>query len=66
LVAEMARPESDREATHPAFSAYRLIKQQTAFAFYTARVGMIDTLDYKGNSYNIVFPACNHPEHHTV
>ena len=66
LITAMARPEIDREARHPAFFAYRLIKQQNAFAFYTSRAGMIETLDYKGNSYNLVFPACNHPEHQTV
>jgi hypothetical protein len=66
LVSEMARPETDPAAQHPAFSAYRLIKQQTAFAFYTSRQGMIEALDYKGNSYNLVFPACNHPEHQSV
>jgi hypothetical protein len=66
LVTEMSRPEIDREAHHPAFRAYRLIKQQTAFAFYTSREGMIETLDYKGNSYNLTFPPCNHPEHQSV
>jgi hypothetical protein len=66
LVTAMSRPEIDRDAHHPAFFAYRLIKQQTAFAFYTSRAGMIETLDYKGNSYNPVFPACNHPEHQSV
>jgi hypothetical protein len=66
LVAAMAKPEVDRNATHPGFSAYRLIKQQNAFAFYTSRAGMIEALDYKGNSYNIVFPACTHPEHQKI
>lgn len=66
LVAAMARPERDRGATHPAYFAYRLIKQQNAFAFYTSRQGLIDCLEYKGNSYNASFPACNHPEHHTL
>ncbi|HEV1286356.1 MAG TPA: gluconate 2-dehydrogenase subunit 3 family protein [Bryobacteraceae bacterium] len=66
LVAAMARPEVDRNATHPGFAAYRLIKQQNAFAFYTSRAGMIETLEYKGNSYNAVFPACTHPEHRQV
>ncbi len=58
--------EMDASPKHPAVAAYRLIKQQTAFAFYTSRKGMIETLDYKGNSYNLTFPACNHPEHQTV
>ena len=66
LVAAMARPEVDRNATHPGFSAYRLIKQQNAFAFYTSRAGLIEALDYQGNSYNVTFPACTHPEHREV
>lgn len=66
LVEAMSQPERDRSVAHPAYFAYRLIKQQTTFAFYTSRAGMIETLDYKGNSYNAVFPACNHPEHHVV
>jgi hypothetical protein len=66
LVAAMAKPEVDKSATHPCYTAYRLIKQQNAFAFYTSRAGMIEDLDYKGNSYNLVFPACTHPEHQKV
>ena len=63
-----APPESAilRAAKHPAYFAYRLIKRENTFAFYTARAGMIETLDYRGNSYNLSFPACNHPEHHAV
>jgi hypothetical protein len=63
LVDAMSRPERERGATHPAYAAYRLIKQQNTFAFYTSRAGIIDALDYKGNSYNAVFPACEHEEH---
>ncbi len=66
LMEAMSTPERDTAATHPAFSAYRLIKQSNTFAFYTSRAGMIETLDYKGNSYNVTFPACTHPEHHKV
>jgi hypothetical protein len=66
LVEAMSKPERDRSASHAAFAAYRLIKQQNTFAFYTSRAGMIETLDYKGNSYNSEFPACTHPEHHAV
>jgi len=66
LVEAMSEPERDRNATHPAYNAYRLIKQQNTFAFYTSRAGMIEALEYKGNSYNVTFPACTHPEHHTV
>ncbi|MGA3206151.1 MAG: gluconate 2-dehydrogenase subunit 3 family protein [Bryobacteraceae bacterium] len=63
LVEEMSRPEQDRSIAHPAFSAYRLIKQLNTFAFYTSRAGMIEALEYKGNSYNTTFPACDHPQH---
>jgi Gluconate 2-dehydrogenase subunit 3 len=66
LVEEISKPERDRSATHPAFAAYRLIKQQNTFAFYTSRAGMIDALDYKGNSYNTTFPACAHPQHRVI
>jgi Gluconate 2-dehydrogenase subunit 3 len=66
LMDAMSRPERDRTATHPAYAAYRLIKQQTTFAFYTSRAGSIEALDYRGNSYNPTFPACTHPEHQVV
>ncbi len=66
LVEAMSKPERDRSVTHPAYPAYRLIKQQNTFAFYTSRAGMIEALEYKGNSYNDSFPACTHPEHHTL
>jgi len=58
--------EIDQSAQHPAFFAYRLIKQQNTFAFYTSREGTIQALDYKGNTYNVSFPACTHPEHQVV
>ncbi len=66
LVAEISRPERDRAAQHSAYFAYRLIKRENAFAFYTARAGIIENLDYRGNSFNVQFPACTHPEHHEV
>ena len=63
LLVEISRPERDPSAQHPAYFAYRLIKRENAFAFYTARAGIVDDLDYRGNSYNVQFPACTHPEH---
>lgn len=66
LVEQISKPERDRSAAHPAFPAYRLIKQQNAFAFYTSRAGMIEALEYQGNSFNTTFPACNHPQHRIV
>ena len=66
IVAEMSRPERERGAQHPAYFAYRLIKQENTFAFYTSRAGMIEALDYRGNTFNVTFPACTHPEHRVV
>ena len=66
LVAAISAPERDRTTSHPAFDAYLLIKRQNAFAFYTSRAGSIEALDYRGNSFNAAFPACDHPEHHSV
>jgi len=60
LVEAMSQPE------HQLFPVFQRIKQQTAFAYYTSRVGLIDNLDYRGNSYNASFPACDHPEHHRI
>lgn len=66
LVEAMSKPERDPSAHHPAYFVYQLVKRENTFAFYTSRAGMIDTLDYKGNSYNAFFPACTHPEHHRI
>ena len=66
LVEQMSLPERQKGATHPAYFAYRLIKQQNTFAFYTSRAGTIEALDYRGNTFNVTFPACNHPEHQTI
>ena len=66
IVSAMSKPERERGATHPAYFAYRLIKQLNTFAFYTSRQGLIECLDYRGNSFNVAFPACDHPEHRTL
>jgi hypothetical protein len=66
LIAAMSAPERDRSAKHPDYWIYALIKRDNTFAFYTSRAGMIEALDYRGNSYNVTFPACTHPEHHEI
>ena len=60
LVEKMSSPKDK------AFPVFRLIKRQNAFAFYTSRAGLIENLDYRGDSYNEVFPACTHAEHQKV
>jgi Gluconate 2-dehydrogenase subunit 3 len=66
LMEAMSRPERDPSVSHPAYGAYQLVKQLNTFAFYTSRAGTIEVLDYRGNTYNAAFPACDHPEHHRV
>jgi len=66
FVEEISAPERDRAQKRPGFAAYRLIKDMTVRAFYTSRVGLIDVLEYKGNTYLTEFPGCTHPEHHKV
>jgi hypothetical protein len=66
LITAAAAPEFDHAATHPGFAAYHLIKEMTVRAFYTSRVGMVDVLEYQGIAYLTEFPACTHPEHHSV
>lgn len=63
LLQAMSRPERTPGAAHPAYAAYRLIKELNTFAFYTARAGMIEALDYQGNRFYASFPGCRHPEH---
>ena len=66
LVEAMSGRSASPPRRIPPTRAYRLIKQQNTFAFYTSRAGMIESLDYRGNSYNATFPACEHPQHQTV
>jgi hypothetical protein len=66
LVTAAGAPEFDHTATHPGFAAYQLIKELTVRAFYTSRVGLVDVLEYQGIAYLTAFPACTHPEHHSV
>lgn len=66
ILEQISLPERDGSKPGPAFKAYLLLKRENAFAFYTSRAGTIDALDYRGNSYNVSFPACTHPEHHAL
>ncbi len=66
LVRTISAPERDPASEHSGYSVYLLIKELNTFAFYTSRAGMIETLDYRGNTYNATFPGCNHPEHQQI
>lgn len=66
MIAEMSLPERDSAAHHVGYPVYLLIKRQNTFAYYTSRPGLIENLDYRGDSYNTTFPACTHPEHQQI
>ena len=66
IVETISKGESSAAGREAAFRAFQLIKRETTFAFYTSRAGLIEALDYRGNSYTVSFPACTHPEHHVV
>jgi gluconate 2-dehydrogenase gamma chain len=38
---------------------FRLVKNLTADGYYTSRVGLIEELGYKGNTFLAAFPACS-------
>lgn len=61
---EISLPERDPSKQHPGFTFYRLTKEMTVDAFYTSKIGLIDSLGYKGLTYLIEFPGCEHPEHY--
>lgn len=66
FIEQISAPERGQEETHAGFAAYQMIKDMTVRAFYTSRVGLIDVLEYKGNTYLTEFPGCTHPEHQKV
>ncbi len=42
---------------------FRAMKSLTADGYYTSRIGLVDELQYKGNTVLAAFPPCKHPEH---
>jgi len=65
LFTEISLPESYPTMQHPAFGFYKLAKEMTVDAFYTSKIGLIDVLGYKGLTYLVEFPGCEHPEHYS-
>ena len=66
IIAEMSAPERNASANHAGYAVYVLIKRENTFAYYTSRPGLIENLDYRGDSYNQSFPPCTHPEHQRI
>jgi hypothetical protein len=63
LLTEISVTERDPQARHPGFEFYRLVKGMSVEGFYTSEVGLIDVLEFKGNTFLSEFPGCTHPEH---
>jgi gluconate 2-dehydrogenase gamma chain len=42
---------------------FSLMKSMTADGYYTAQVGLVNELGYKGNTVLAAYPECTHPEH---
>ena len=65
--AQPARPavavRTDRPDTGMPVSFFRLIKNLTADGYYTSRVGLLEELGYRGNTYLPRFPQCTVSEH---
>lgn len=54
----------DKGSIHSAGETFfSLMKAMTADGYYTARIGLVDELGYKGNTVLGSFPECTHPEH---
>jgi hypothetical protein len=64
--AQPARPavavRKDLVATEMPARLFRLIKNLTADGYYTSRVGLLEELGYRGNTYLPGFPECTVPE----
>ncbi len=52
---------NERNPRTPAEHFFRDLKQATLFAYYTASVGLLQELGYKGNQVLDSFPGCPHP-----
>ena len=43
---------------------FRQVKDLTIRGYYTSREGLLEELEYEGNSYLTDMPGCTHEEHH--
>ena len=61
VVAGMAANEDDPRSDLDRF--FRLLKRMTVDGFYTSEVGVLQDLQYQGNTAISEFQGCTHPEH---
>jgi gluconate 2-dehydrogenase gamma chain len=63
LLAPLCEAADRGEAKTPAEIFFRKMKNMTADAYYTSQAGLVQELQYKGNTVLARFPECHHPEH---
>jgi hypothetical protein len=63
LLTILSSPENRTMEDEIGRDFFRDMKSRTVFAYYTSEIGLIQELEYKGNSYLAEFPGCDHPEH---
>ena len=61
VVARMAANENDPKSDLERF--FRVLKRMTIDGYYTSEVGVLQDLEYKGNTAVSEFAGCTHPEH---
>jgi hypothetical protein len=59
---QVAAPTLDADDPRMPVRFFRLVKNLTADGYYTSRVGLLDELGYRGNTFLAAFPACSVPE----
>lgn len=63
LLTLMSSPTNQNGRDETGKHFFQNMKYRTVFAYYTSEIGLIQELEYSGNTYLAEFPACEHPEH---
>jgi hypothetical protein len=54
---------NESKPTTAAEHLFRALKSETIEAYYTSEIGLLQDLQYKGNTYLADFPGCTHEKH---
>jgi hypothetical protein len=55
--------QNELKPTSAAEHLFRALKSETIEAYYTSEIGLLQELQYKGNTYLADFPGCTHEKH---
>jgi hypothetical protein len=55
--------QNELKPTSAAEHLFRALKSETIEAYYTSEIGLLQELQYKGNTYLADFPGCTHETH---